>query len=883
MMGTLRALWKRLRGAFGSAQADNEFAAELDSHLQMHIEDNVRAGMTPEQARRDAMLKLGGVEQTKQAYRERSTLPLVENLLQDLRFAMRQLRKNPGFTATAILILALGIGACVAIFAFVDAALIRPLPYANPNRLVAVTESIPLLGRANLSYLDYLDWKRMNKVFRSLDVWTPGGGMLRTPSGTVLVRSVRVSDGFFHTLGVAPTLGRDFYRGEDLPSAPNTAILSYATWQKRFGGRKNVIGQKVTMSDILYTIVGVLPKSFQFAPRGDAEFWVTLHDTGECAERRSCHDLDGIARLKDGVTLQMALADMTSIAQQLERQYPDSNRGQGASVIPLDELIVGDVRSILLTLLGGSGLLLLIACINVANLLLVRTESRQREIAVRGALGASPARLIRQFITESVLLVVMGSAIGLALAYGAMQILVRLIPIDVMYSLPFLRELGLSPHVLAFTAAIALLAAGLFSLTPIMHLPLQEMRSGLAAGGRSASGSLWRHLGANLVVIELAVAVVLLAGAGLLGKSLYRLLRVDVGFQPDHLATLQILLPHTGYAKDDQQAAVARRILARVSVLPGVKSAAITNRLPVSGLGNTDWIRFEGRPYNGVHIEVPQRDVTPDYFATLHARLLRGRYFTDVDDATKPKVVVINQALARKFFPTEDPIGKRMGDTRLTPSSMKQIIGVVNNIREGALDQAIVPTVYYPFAQSPDAYFNVLVRTAQDPQTVLVQMNAAIHEVDPGIGTFGPITIDERIHTSVTAYLHRSAAWLVGGFAVLALLLSVIGLYGVIAYSVRQRTREIGVRIALGAQRVTIYRLILKEAGRLIAFGIAVGLLGAIGAGLLMRNLLFDTQAWDVSTLAAVAVVLAIAALAASYLPARSAASVNPVDALRAE
>jgi macrolide transport system ATP-binding/permease protein len=583
------------------------------------------------------------------------------------------------------------------------------------------------------------------------------------------------------------------------------------------------------------------------------------------------------------VTVQSALADMTSIAQQLERQYPDSNRGQGASVMSLSEVIIGNIRPILLMLLGGSGLLLLIACVNVANLLLVRTESRQREIAVRGALGASPARLIRQFITEGLLLVAVGCAVGLAVASGAICILQRLIPVNMMYRLPFLQGLGLNPHVLTFAAVVALIAAMLFSLTPIARLPLGEVRAWLTEGGRSASGLLWRHLGSNMVVLELAIAVVLLAGAGLLGKSFYRLLHVGVGFQPDYLATLQVLLPQAGYEQDTQVVAVERQMLDRIAGLPGVKSAAVTSSLPVSGNGNTTWIRFEGRSYNGVHIEVPQRDVSYGYFATLQARLMRGRFFTAEDDATKPKVVIINRALARKFFPDVDPIGKRMGDTSLTPESMTEIVGVVDDVHEGALNQAIVSTVYYPFAQSSDHYFNVVVRTAQNPQAVLVEMNTAIHQVDPGIGTFGPITMDERIRDSVTAYLHRSAAWLVGAFAMLALLLSVVGLYGVIAYSVRQRTREIGVRMALGAQRSSIYQMILQEAGRLIVFGIAAGMVGAMAAGMLMRSLLFEVRYWDLPTLAAVAVVLAVAALAATYIPAHGAASVNPVEALRAE
>ena len=385
-MDAVARLLKKLGMYVGRASFNKELEEEMAFHQEQAEQAFEAEGMTPDEARHAARRQFGNATRLKEQSHETVGF-WFEGVLQDFLFAIRQLRKNPGFACTAILMLALGIGASVAIFAFVDAALIRPLPYANPNRLVAVYESAASLSRSNLSYLDYLDWKTMNNVFRSLDVWTSDDGMLRTPSGTELVRGVSVSDGFFRTLGVAPILGRDFYSGEDLPSAPNTVILGYTTWQTRFGGRKDVIGQKVTLSDIPYTIVGVLPKSFQFAPRGDAEFWMTLHDTGDCAERRSCHNLDGIARLKDGVTVQAALADMTSIAQQLERQYPDTNRGQGASVMPLSELIVGDIRPILLMLLGGSSLLLLIACINVANLLLVRTESRQREIAVRCTLG----------------------------------------------------------------------------------------------------------------------------------------------------------------------------------------------------------------------------------------------------------------------------------------------------------------------------------------------------------------------------------------------------------------------------------------------------------------------------------------------------------------
>ncbi len=882
-MKRLRAWILRMRGIVPSPRRQREMADEIESHVLMHTEDNVRAGMNREQARREAILKLGGVESAKQAYREQNTLPFVETFLQDLRFAIRQHAKNPGFTCTAILMLALGVGVSVAIFEFVDAALIKPLPYTEPSRLVNVTERVALIPRARLSYLDYLDWKKLNTVFSSMDVFTGDGFALRTPTGSELVAGTRVSDGFFRTLGIVPMLGRDFYSGEDLPGAPPVVMLSYATWQKRFGGRADVIGQTVMLSDVANTIVGVLPQNFQFAPSGRAEFWTTLRAKGSCEGRRSCHNLDGIGRLKDGVSVQTALANATAIARQLELQYPDTNQGQGASVFPLSEVIVGDVRPILLVLLGGAGLLLLIACLNVASLLLVRCESRKREIAVRGALGASRGRLILQFITEGLVLIAGGTALGLLLAYGAMQILMRLIPVDMMFSMPYLRGLGLNLHAVVFALGIAVLAAVLFSVTPALRLVTSEMREGLAEGGRGSAGTLWRRFGANLVVVELAIAMVLLAGAGLLGKSFYRLLHIDLGFEQDHLATLQIAAPDSSYSKDEQAVALARQVVTRMMSLPGVKSAALGSVLPVSFNGNTTWIRFLDRPYHGEHDEVNERDVSSEYFTTLKARLLRGRYFTDVEDASKPGVVVINQALARQYFPGEDPIGKKIIHYDLDPKTTREIIGIVDNIREGPLDSEIWPAVYYPLNQAANPYFALVVRTSQAEESVLPTLVSTIHQIDPNIGTYDEATMTQRINDSQTAYLHRSSAWLVGGFAALALLLGAVGLYGVIAYSVSQRTREIGVRMALGAQRGSVYRLILTEAGWLTAGGIAIGLGCSVGAATLMGKLLFGVHAWDVSTLAAVVAVLAASALLASYVPAHRAASVNPLEALRAE
>jgi predicted permease len=862
------------------------FRGELDEEMAFHREQVARefeaASMTQETARLAAVRQFGNATRLKERSHEVVGFSF-ETGLQDLRFALRQLRKNPGFAATAILILALGIGASVAIFAFVDAALIKPLPYPNPTRLVEVTESLALFPRGNLSYADYVDWKRMNTVFSSMDVFTAHRFEFNTPSGTESVHGLQVSAGFFGTLGIRPMLGRDFRPGEDAAGASPVVMLRYGAWQKRFGGRPDVVGETVNLSGVAHTVVGVLPADFEFAPREIAEFYEPLRPTGECEKRRSCHTLDGIGRLKDGVTVGGALAQMKAIAQQLENQYPDSNRGQGASVMPMSAAIVGDIKPILLVLLSGAGLLLLIACVNVSSLLLVRAESRRREIAVRGALGASRLRLSRQFVTEALTVVAAGSAVGLGLAYLGMKGLSGLISKDWMAGMPFLHELELNPRVLIFAACLSLLAAILFSITPVLHFRFSEMRDGLTEGARGSAGTLWRRMGANLVVIELATAVVLLAGAGLLTKSLYRLVHEDLGFRADRLATVNVGLPSLAFSTDQQQIAFEHALLDRLRSLPGVESAAVTSMLPVSCNCNTDWVRFVGKSYNGIHNEVNEREVSAGFFHTLQAKLKSGRFFSDADDAGKPKVIMINQAFAQKYFPGENPVGKKLGDTALTPSSIREIVGVVENFKDAGLDQEQWPAEYEPFDQNSSGYFYVALRTSQDAASILPALAPAIHSVSSNVSVDWQRTMQQNIDDSQAAYIHRSAAYLMSGFAALALLLGVVGLYGVIAYSVSQRTREIGVRMALGAQRSSVYRLIFGEAGRLIAAGVAVGVAGSVAAAMLMRKLLFGVQAWDASTLIGVAALLAVSALLASYFPARRAASVNPTEALRAE
>jgi predicted permease len=880
-MSPLILFVKRLALLFGRERFSGDLDEEMAFHREQAAREFIAGGMTPEAAHYAAMRQFGNVTRVKEKSHEVVGLKM-ESVVQDLKFALRQLRQNPGFALTAIVILLLGMGVSVAIFGFVDAALLEPLPYAAPDRLMDVAEQSAMFPRSNLSRDDYDDWKRLNHSFSSLEAYSGAGFLLRTPSGPVPVPAGRVSDGFFRTLGVKPALGRDFLPGEDRPGGLKILILSYGTWLTRYGGR-DILGQTVNLNEDTYTIVGVLPREFSFAPRPLAEFWVPLLDKNGCEQRRSCHDLFAIGRLRGGVTPQAALEEMKAIAAQLAAQFPGSNQGQGASVEPLSELIVGKVRPILLTLLGAATLLLLIACVNVASLLLVRSESRRREIAVRGALGATPARLMRQFVTEGLLLAVIGSAAGTLTAAWMMTLLKRLVPKSMMDGMPFLNDVGINAHTAIFSGVVGLMAALLMAATPVLRLSFQDIRDGLGDGGRTSAGKFWRRMGANLVVVELSVTVVLLVGAGLLGKSFYRLLHVENGFDTSHLATVQVAAPDGSYSTDEKKVALFRAVSHRLSSLPGVESVGITSDLPVQCNCDTDWIRIVGKPFHGEHNEVDEREVTPGYLPTLKAKLLRGRLFTEDDDASKSPKIVINEALVQKYFPGEDPIGQKVGNGALDPKSIREIIGVIANVREGGLDEELWPAEYQAIYQGPDTFFAVAVRTTQDEKAVLPVLVKALHEIDPNLGTYGEITMTDQIEGTQTALLRRLSTWLVAGFAAMALVLSVVGLYGVIAYSVSQRTREIGVRMALGAQRSSVYQLVLGEAGKLIVVGVVIGLAGSVGAATLMGKLLFGVQAWDAETLIGVAILLAASAMLASYFPARRAASVNPTEALRAE
>jgi macrolide transport system ATP-binding/permease protein len=877
-----RILSLRLRSLLAHRKVEQELDEELRYHFERQIEEYIALGTSPEEARYAALRSIAGIEQRKEECRDMRGWNLLDNLLQDLRYAIRQLRKSPGFAFVAILVLALGVSGAISIFGIVDAALIRPLPYRDQSRLVAAFESSPGYPRSWLSYADFADWKKLNTVFTSIDAYALNGGFtLTTSAGAEPASGTRVSAGFFETLGTAPMLGRDFRPGEDSPAATPAVILTYPAWQKRFAGKPDVLGKVVTLNGQPSIIIGVLPREFQFAPYGGAEFFTTLRSSGSCESTRNCKNLTTIARLKDGVSFQAASAEMNLIARRLQQQYPESNRDFGAAnLAPLRDLIVGDVRPVLLVLLSGAALLLLIAWANVTTLLLARSENRSREIAVRGALGASSSRLFHQFAMEGFVLAAAGGLCGLILAAWGMRFLATLVPSDRLADMPYLQGLGLNARAVACAAGLSFFAGILFALVPAIRTSLSEMMEGLKQDMRGTAGAMLRRFGSNLVIVEVALAMVLMVGAGLLGKSLYNLLTVNVGLNPSHLALLQVDWAPGNYEADRQKVALERQILQQVSALPGVKSVGIALTPPVDSGWGTASFHVAGRPNRGETQEVFNRQVSARYFATLETPLLRGRYFREDEDASKPLVAIVNRTLARRYFAGEDPLGKQIYYD-WDPRKPMEIVGVIEDIHEGGLDGLTWPALYVPFDQNPVGGFAVVVRTPLPEQSLFGPIGATIHHIDRGLSLHGQMSMTDRINQSPAAYLHRASAWLAGSFAALAFLLGGAGLYGVVAYSVSRRTREIGIRMALGAAPQSMHRLIVREASALVGMGTLLGIGGSLAAAQLMHSLLFGVSSWDTPTLLAVILLLTIAALLASYLPARRAASVNPVEALR--
>lgn len=885
MIATLRAFFIRLRGLWTAPSNEPGMREELAHDLALMTEDGERRGLSHEEARRQALLQLGGLEQTMQSVRDRRTLPSVEEFIQDLRFALRQLRHRPAFTLTAIFTLALGFGASIAIFAFVDAAMIKPLPYREPQRLAWVTETVEIMGPANLSWQDYQDWQRQNRSFDSLAVWRYAGFQMRVGEGLVFTPAMRVSANFLSTLGVHPATGRDFTATDNLVGAAKVVMISYELWRDTFHNDPAIVNRTLDFSGDKYTVIGVLPEKFQFAPRGRLQAITAITpDKDFCEGRRSCHSLNGVARLKPGVTFQQADADVKAIAHNLESQYPDSNRGQGGVAMPLTEQIVRRIRPVLYVLLTAALLLCFIACVNVASLLLARSEGRRREFALRTALGATRRRMFRQFATESITLVLTGTLTGMALAVLSVRAIMLLVPQNMRDQMPFFDSVSINRDTSLFAISIAIGAIILFSMIPSLRISWNALQRAIAEGSAGAgSGSLsWNRVGSLLVIAEVAVAVVLLAGAGLLSRSLANLLRTDLNFNPDHLVTVTVVAPGKKFPTDEAQVAIQRRVIERLATLPGVTSAGFGGLIPVSFNGNTDWIRFPDRPYDGKHIEINGRSASSTYLQTLGVPLLKGRFISEQDTAGKPLVAVVNRKFAENYFPGQNPIGKTFGDTSLTPKSMKTIVGVIDDLHEGSLDDPIWPAAYYSAYQSTDQQA-IALRVPSGESSIIASLPGVIRSVDPDLGMSDVMTMNDRINSSQSATLHRGAAWLAGAFAITALLLCAVGLYGVISYSISLRTREIGVRMALGARRESIYAMVLREAGRLSLAGIVSGLLLAILAASLLKSVLFGVSGWDPLTLGAACFVLGLSSFLASALPARKAATANPMEALRTE
>jgi len=810
---------------------------------------------------------------------------MLETILQDLRYELRALLKSPRFTSIALITLVLGIAANVAIFTFVDAALLRPLPYRDASRLMEVydTRTAEVFTQFEVSYPDFLDWREQQRVFDGLAGYGQNQVLLRGAGAPELLPSAAVTDNFFQTIGVQPLMGRDFRAGEDLAAAPRMVMLSYGWWQRHFGG-KDVIGQTLNIDDQPNTIIGVLPADFHFAPVGDPDVWETLHATGQLLQRRNLHWLSVVGRLQPGISRASAASAMNLIAEGLEKQYPQSNDKLRTAIVPLNEVIVGQIRPILLVLLGAVVLLLLIACANVANLLLARAMARRNEMAIRTALGASRARLIGLMLTEGLILSFTGTLAGMAVAYWTIKGFIAMIPSTLLNAMPYLKHMGIDARVLLFAVALAIVTGVVFALAPALQAAKTDVQGALKDGSRSSHSSSWRRFASALVVGEVALAMVLLAGSGLLVKSLYRLLNVNPGFDQHNLLGMGVGLSESRFPKGPDQLQAMQTLLDRLRALPGVKFVGTSSVLPVSNGGNTSNLRVVGVPSATPQgREANSRSVNRTYFQTLGAELVQGSWFTDADNATGPQRVIVNKTLADQFMPGLDPLKQQIWFTYSDKEKPRQVIGVVRDIKEGPLDTPARPAIYTPMEANARLFFGLLVRTEQRPDALATEIERAIRQLDPDAITFNVQTMEDRIQRSPAAFLHRYPAVLAGMFAFLALLLGTIGLYGLVAYSVSQRTQEIGIRMALGAQRGNVLQMVLTQGVRLIVPGVAIGIAAALLVSYFMRSMLFGIHSWDPAIFVAVTALLAVVTLAASYIPARSATKVDPMVALRYE
>ena len=896
-MKSLNKWLSRFAGAFNKNANERDLADEFESHFQLHVDDNLRAGLSPAEARRQAILKFGGVESSKESVRDRRGLPFLETLLQDVRFAFRMLRKNPGFTAIAVLTLALGIGASAAVFSLVNAVLLKPLPYPHSERIVFPWRQPP--PGTNFGYGD-IPWSRIGfnlfsheaKAFEAVGAFQSDSFNLTGAGDPERLDGLRASSGFFPALGVSPILGRTYSPEEDQPGRAHTVVLGYQIWRDKFGADPAILGRSLSLNGETYQVIGVMPPSFVF-PRAEempgsftfarqVQIWVPLAlDPGPPVPAED-DELAVVARLRPGATLAQGQAEMNVMAKRIETIFP---RGKGwfeSRVTPISQQLAGDTRRPLLLILAAVGVVLLIACSNVASLLLTRSLGRKREFTLRAALGANNHRLIRQLLTESLLLASFSGLLGLLLASAAIHFVKALGPTNI----PRLAETTLDLRVLAFALGVSFAAGILFGLAPAISASRKNLTESLKAGGQRTGES---HANAKfrnaLLVSEIALALVLVIAAALLTQTFLHLLRVDPGFNPSRTLTFQLSLPSAKYPDQAHIVTLYQAALHQLQDLPGVESAAIVSTVPLGGPTESTGVRIPDHPARDSS-GGPFANYTmasPGYFSAAGTTLLRGRDFTEADTATSLPVTVINNAMAKSFWPNSDAIGKQIGPgSLLYPAAT--VIGIVADTKRLSLREKPDPEMFVPYTQKvwPSLLtMDVVLRTKNDPAAVTAAARAAIHSVDSDLPLANVSTLATLVDDSVIQ--QRFAMYVIGAFGALALLLASIGMYGVISYSTTQRTQEIGIRLALGAQRRDVMAMVLAHGGRLAALGITIGLVAALALARTLASFLYGVQPADPMTFAAVALLLCAVALLACYVPARRAMRVDPTVALRYE